>query len=86
MALNGWDCSPFQDCAMTSGADLAPGAFPAGLDWSPEKQEAALQNLYEFVMKECDSSIKWYHYKKGSKKSLGLWLRFLATLSVGAAG
>lgn len=71
---------------MTSGADLTPADFPAGLDWSPEKQEAALQNLYEFVVNECDSSIKWYYYKQGSKKSLGLWLSLLAILSVGAAG
>ena len=71
---------------MTFVTDLKPNSFPAALDWSLGGQEASLENLYGFVMKECDTAIDWYYYKKGSKKILGLWLRFWAILSIGVAG
>jgi hypothetical protein len=66
--------------------DLTPTEFPKELDWSAGDPEVPLANLYNFVIKECDSAIAWYYNKKIFKKRLGLWLRFLAILSVGVAG
>jgi hypothetical protein len=66
--------------------DLKPTGFPKDLDWKAGDSEAALGDLYDFVIKECDSAISWYYTKKNSKKRLGLWLRSLAILSVGVAG
>lgn len=75
-----------QVCSMTSVTDLTPAPFPPALDWSSGEQEKALDEMYKFVMKECESAIDWYYYKKRSKKTLWLWLRFWAILSVGVAG
>lgn len=70
----------------TANLNLQPMGFPKTLDWSPDKQQESLDQLYLFVVNECAVSINWYYHKKSSKSLVGFLLRLGAILAVAVAG
>lgn len=79
---------PSEQPQQTAAANLnlQPMGFPKTLDWSPDKQQESLDQLYLFVVNECAVSINWYYHKKSSKSLLGFLLRLGAILAVAVAG
>jgi hypothetical protein len=79
---------PSEQPQRTAAANLnlQPMGFPKTLDWSPDKQQESLDQLYLFVVNECLASINWYYHKKRSKSLLGFLLRLGAILAVAVAG
>ncbi len=66
--------------------DFIPGNFPENLTWTTDEATQSLQQVYRFVLNECDRAIRWYFAKRKSKRFLGYTFRSGAILALGISG